>query len=201
MSIKVLAGSWRKSFFPALGSSAHSLGSAFLFVLFLGILAGGIVGAFSSVSNISGGIFLYLEEHLLPSGFADCLFSAGRFFLLAAFFSTSYLGVVLLPSLIFVRGCILSYSVSVLFSAFSFEGLLSALFVLGVPALINVPCFLIVCCGCFESSKCLFMQRFHALLPIKNLGGVWFLLLALFAIAFDCIYSLCFLPGLLERFF
>lgn len=202
MNFKVIASSWRRSFFPAGDSLTHSLTSAYIFIIILGIIAGGGVGVFSSVSgDIGGDVFLYAREHLLPSGFGECLFLSGRFFLLAALFSTSYLGVVLLPSLVLVRGYVLSYAASVLFSAFSFKGLVCGLLIHGVPAVISVPCFLVVCCSCFESSRCLFMQRFHALPPIKNVAHAWPLLFALFAIVFDSIYTSCFLPDLLARFF
>lgn len=201
MSIKVIAGSWRKSFFAAGGGFARSLISSYIFVIILGIIAGGGVGVFSSISHVGEDISLYAQEYLLPDGFGECLFSAGRFFFLAALFSTSYLGVILLPSLVLVRGYILSYAAAALFSAFSFKGLLCALLIYGVPAFISVPCFLIACCGCFESSRCLFMQKFHSLPSIKSMGHVWPLLLALFAIAFESIYSSCLLPDLLARFF
>ncbi|MGN1002643.1 MAG: hypothetical protein ACI4PC_07710 [Oscillospiraceae bacterium] len=200
MSMKVIAGSWRKSFLPVGVSFTRSLSSAFLFILSLGIIAGGGVGVFSSVGGSGGDISLALSGQL-PAGAWACLVSAGRFFLLAALFSTTYLGVLLMPALVFARGFVLCRAVSALFSAFSFRGLFGALLIYGVPALVDLPCFLIVGCACFESSRCLFMQRFQAMPPVRSIGCLRPLLLALVSIAFSFLYTRLLLPDLLARFF
>lgn len=197
MSINLSGRAWHRAFCHSVGTPA----AMFIIALFLGIAAGAGVGAFSSLGADGARLSSYAAEHLQPTSFARCLVNASELFLLSALFSTSYLGVVLLPSLVFVRGCILSFGISAMFTSYSLKGLLCALLVLGIPAFVSIPCLLIVCTYCFHASKCLFMQRFNALPTVRSVGSFLHILIAVFAVAFDCIYTCWLLPAVLSRFF
>ena len=86
-----------------MGRTSSSARAVLLAGFVLGLLFGFFVG-------ISSG-----EESLVPGGgvTGGAFRSAWLFFLLLFIFSTSYLGLVLIPSLMFVRGAVFSCSVSV----------------------------------------------------------------------------------------
>lgn len=179
----------------------HSQSSlVFLLLIFsLGVLAGGIVGFFSPIPELPGDISTYVQSSLLPRSFLSALGDVFRFFLLALVFSTSYLGVFLIPSLVLVKAYMLSCSVAVLFAAYSYKGLSFSALISGVPALFLIPCFLIACSDCFFASRQLFLQRFHGLPYVSCPNGVRHFLFILPILVLAALYGYWLLPQLLIR--
>ncbi|MCC8077709.1 MAG: hypothetical protein LIO60_05090 [Oscillospiraceae bacterium] len=177
-------------------SASHLL----LFLFFLGILLGGTFGLFVPGVSRAAGLEAYLSAEALPQSFCAALWHGGKYFLLLLFLSTSYLGVVLLPAAVFLRGCLLSCSVSALFSAGSYRGLLYSFAVCGIPALFIMPCFLFAASNAFLSARRLLFLRFRQGegAPQQGAGRHWVVVGAFLIL--DALYSVYLLPALLAGF-
>ena len=102
---------------------------------FAGLLAGSLIGTYAAAPPRWLGFLV-----LTPQNQADT-FLPFRFLLPVILVSTSYLGLLFLPSLCALRGVCLGYAPAVCFSAGRFRGLLCALFSVGIPAVIGLPAF------------------------------------------------------------
>ena len=128
-----------------------------LLILFLiGVVAGCVVGLFLSAGG--GGIALLADS--LPGSFWEAVWHCSQFFLLLLLLSTTWLGFLLTPFAALVRGYLFSCSISALFAAQGWNGMLHAMFASGIPALFLVPCFLISCTDAMYASGHLFSLRF-----------------------------------------
>ena len=173
-----------------MGRTSSSARAVLLAGFVLGLLFGFFVG-------ISSG-----EESLVPGGgvTGGAFRSAWMFFLLLFIFSTSYLGLVLIPSLMFVRGAVFSCSVSVLYFSLGTDGLLFALLGSALPLCVLLPVYILVGEDCFRMS--LRLIRLHMgrggycspLFPLRHL------LIALVAVAAEAAFSACLLPMLTSAF-
>ena len=112
-----------------------------LAILAAAFLAGAAAGAFAGSGELPAG------ESIMPGDgsiygydtYAGLLFSCARYHLLVLLFSTSLLGVLLIPAALAFRGFSLACSAAWLASAYPDTGAVLALIVLGLPALFTVP--------------------------------------------------------------
>jgi len=168
------------------GRTGSAVRSGLLTGFVLGLLFGFLVG-------LSSG-----KESFVPgSGITGgALGSAWMFFLLLFIFSTSYLGLVLIPALMFVRGAVFSCSVTVLYFSLGTDGLLLALLASALPMCIFLPLYVLVGEDCFRLSRRL--AQLH--MGRGGYCGTFFplrhLLLVFFAILAEAAYSAYLLPWL-----
>ena len=131
-----------------------------LFMFACGILAGSLIGLYSPPAALPADVEDYVASEVLSRSAGAALWSSGRFFLLLLILSTSWLGVVLSPVSALARGYLLGCSVSALFRAYSYRGLLFSFLISGVPAAVIVPCFLFAARDAFFSAQRLLTRRF-----------------------------------------
>lgn len=162
--------------------------TALLAAFIFGLVFGSLVGVFSDVGAT------VFDVSIWESGFAD----AWIFFLLLLLFSTTYLGVALIPVLMFVRGTVFSCSAAVLYKSLGVDGLVLGLIGSAVPMCFLLPVYLLVGSDCFGLSMRLARLQLGrggycgALFP----PGHFFVMLAM--IFFDALYSVYFAPVLLS---
>ena len=165
----------------------------------LGVLAGSLVGLFSpavaSAPNLEGYVASEALSRSLPGAFWD----TGKFFLLLFAVATSYLGVILSPAAVFLRGYLFSCSVSALFSAYAYRGLLCAALISGVPALFLIPCFLSAASAAFFSARRLATQRFDPGPGLRGAGLSRRVVVIVLLLILDALYRVYLLPVLLSR--
>lgn len=123
-----------------------------------GCLAGSLVGSFfrfdSSLNDFIG--FSTLEASSIVSVF----FHFARFHLVAFFLASSFYGVALLPVLSCIRGYALSCTAATIISFYPQNGIIMALVILGIPAMISLPCFFSISIeGFMSSSRILHLVR------------------------------------------
>ena len=125
-----------------------SLLSRVIAVPFLcGILFGCIFGLFSEGIPAYLSTIPFLAESAVLGGFSGSLWQTCRYLLFALLLSASLLGVLFLPVLAFFRGFLLACAVAACFSARRYLGLADAALCLGIPALLEIPAFLVVAGG------------------------------------------------------
>lgn len=185
---------------PGPGIGRDRIWTGLLLLFLMGALVGSVVGSFS----IGSAFPLSMEDdparELLPGSFWDALLSSAQFFLLLLLSATSFLGVVLIPGLVFFRAYLLSCSVSALFAGASFRGLWLALLLRGVPALVTIPCFLMAAARAFQGALRLARLRFGWDSGPEPSASLQWILLPLLAVCADALYSFYLLPLLLQRF-
>ena len=152
------------------------------FPFLIGIISGTVVGLFSDAVPAALNSFSFLSESAASGKLSEAFWRAFRYILFAAVFSTGYLGIFLLPLLAAFRGFSFSCSVSALFAADGFSGMLFAALIVGLPALIGFPAFLSACGWAMKSSFLIFSDLLHPSLRVpferRNLRRfVWFLFL------------------------
>lgn len=173
---------------PALSIGGQSFcgGTARLLLLafVLGVVFGSLVGICSgTIGYESGGESGYMSR-------------AWLFFLLLLIFSTSYLGVVLIPALMFFRGYLFSCSVAVLWSALGLDGLWLSALSSALPLCFLLPCYLVVGGDCFHLALRLGRIRLGRACYVGELFPARHLLALLFMILCDWGYSALLLPRL-----
>ena len=108
-----------------------------------GLVFGAVLGCFSESNAALQLIKDYSYSDIETHAFLHAIWHCVRFLLCIAVFSTSTLGVFLIPSMAFLRGFFLSGVVSVSFQAQAFRGMLHTAFSFGIPALLSLPAFLL----------------------------------------------------------
>ena len=116
-----------------------------------GSIAGSLIGSFQNfdsplndfvgLSKLQSADFMYLFLNFI------------RFHILALLLSTSFFGIVLLPMLSCVRGFALSCTAATIISSVQGNGLVMALLVLGIPAVLSLTCFFTISIDGFGNSK------------------------------------------------
>ncbi len=110
--------------------------------------------------------------------------SFSRFHLVAFLLGSSFLGLALLPVLSCIRGYALSCTAASIISSYPEKGVIMAAVILGIPALLSIPCFFVVSIDGYMSSVRIFhlvrgnsaprkdklYSRFLACIPILALG-------------------------------
>ena len=112
-----------------------------------GILLGCIFGLFSESIPAYLSSIPFLAESAALGRFSSVLWMTCRYLLCALLLSASLLGVLLLPCLAFLRGFLLACAVAACFAARRCLGLADAALCLGIPALLEIPVFLMVAGG------------------------------------------------------
>lgn len=172
--------------------------SRLMLVLFTaGVVSGALVGTYASASGLPSAMEAYLSADTVPRSLLLALWNAGKYFLLLFAASTSWLGVLLAPTAVLLRGYLFSCSVSALFSAYSWDGLRSSALISGIPALLLIPCFLIAACDSFSASRRLLSLRFDRGVGVGPPAPARRAAAALMVIVIDALYSFYLLPGLL----
>lgn len=145
-------------------------------LMILAFAAGALLGSFSGCLFTSGlgGTTLtgYIEQTLLYSSIWDSIFGSFKFLLMALLFSTSFLGVLLLPSLAFVKAYTFTCSVAAIYVAYSFSGLLCCFFALALPTAILFPCLLLAFRDSFYQARHLFEFKLYNNFAVPRTGIV-----------------------------
>ncbi len=119
-----------------------------------GCLAGSLVGSFlkfdSSLNDFLG--ITTLEN----SSAVTVFLHFSRFHLVAFLLGSSFLGIVFLPVLSCIRGYALSCTAATIISGYPNNGIIMAVIILGIPALISLPCFFTISIDGFMSSSRIF---------------------------------------------
>lgn len=128
----------------------------------LGMAAGTVIGSSSASPALNEELAAYIEGNVLSGSFVLSVYNAFFFIFLAVFFGTSYLGVFLIPSAVLVKAYSMSCSVAVMYSSFGLKGTACAVFFIGIPSLLIIPCFLLCSLDALRSSMQLYSIRFRA---------------------------------------
>ena len=99
--------------------------------------------------------FLGLSK-LQNMGVAAAFFHFSRFHLVAFLLGSSFFGIVLIPALSCIRGYVLSFTAASIISAYPQNGLIMAAVILGIPALISLPCYFLLSIEGFRSAARIF---------------------------------------------
>ncbi len=122
---------------------------------FLGTLIGVV-----SASNIPAeqsalikGFFYSVQSGVFDSGgLLDSLAKAFLFHTIAVLLGFSAIGFIFLPLLSLVRGFFLTFAAAAIIAALGKSGFAVAIALLGLPSLIMLPCFFILCLQAFAAS-------------------------------------------------
>lgn len=179
------------------GRMAHAA-RRMLILLMLGILAGSVVGTYFTAdgfASVYAEVGQYAASDVLPVSFPSALWSSARFFLALALAATSWLGVLLVPAAVLLRGYLLSCSVAALYASYGWAGLRCALLVSGLPALLLMPAFLAAACDAYYASRWLLERRFglSPALPGRPRPGKRLIVIVVL-IAAEAFYSFYMLP-------
>lgn len=169
-----------------------------LLMLSLGVLAGSVAGTYFTADGFASAYASagqYAASEVLPASLPSALWSSARFFLALIIAATSWLGVVLVPAAVLLRGYLLSCSVAALFASYGWAGLRCALLVSGLPALFLTPALIIAACDANFAARWLLERRFGLapVLPGRLRPGKRVIVIALLIIAEAC-YSFYLLP-------
>lgn len=163
-----------------------------------GLLAGFVLGlVFGFLVGLSSGKGSLVPGTGITGG---ALGSAWMFFLLLLIFSTSYLGLVLIPALMFVRGAVFSCSISVLYLSLGTDGLLLGLLGSALPMCILLPVYILVGEDCFRLSRRLSQLHIGRGAYCGTFFPLRHFLLMLLAILAEGAYSAYFMPMLTSAF-
>lgn len=196
-AISILRGG---SFFPRraqTGFSDSGLISAVSVPLLLGLCSGAVVGLYSEAVPAALASLPLLSAAAIPETFWQALLKASQFIIAAGFLSASLFGVALIPLLGMLRGFVFGCVVAAVFSASAYAGLLHSLLLLGLPALLGFPSFILAACDSFRLSRGLWPSKRGARAG-HLLGHALIVLLLTLAETF---YTWLILPTVLEKFF
>lgn len=94
------------------------------------------------------------------SGFLSAFLDASKYHLLSICFGFSLLGVFFLPAMSAVRGFFFCFSASTLVRFYGGSGVLLALVLFGLTALVSIPCYFALSCQSFTTSLHLLRNTF-----------------------------------------
>lgn len=125
--------------------------SFFCFAFLAGSVLGSILGLpFSGAEPL-------LDGYIFSNANATGLFIAFVWFIRFQFISflmgTSFLGVTLIPLLVFLRGYILSCASATIINSYPQNGIIMALIIVGIPSILSIPCFFLISTEAFFSSR------------------------------------------------
>lgn len=190
---------------PERGRSGQTSRAArrMLMMLMLGVLAGSVVGTYFTADGFASAyaeVGQYAASDVLPGSLPSALWDSARFFLALALAASSWLGVLLVPAAVLLRGYLLSCSVAVLYASYGWAGLRCAFLVSGLPALFLAPAFLAAACDAFFASRWLLERRFGLApaLPGRYRSGKRLIVIVLL-VAAEALYSFYLLPLLIAN--
>lgn len=169
-----------------------------LIMFTLGVLAGSVAGTYLTADSFAAAYASaeqYANAKMLPASLPSALWSSVRFFLAMILAATSWLGVVLVPAAVLLRGYLLSCSVAVLYASYGWAGLRCALLAGGLPALFLAPALIMAACDAHFAARWLLERRFglSPALPGRSRPGKRVIAIALLIVAEAC-YSFYLLP-------
>lgn len=117
----------------------------------IGSITGSMIGSFRNSDSLLNDFIGFSE--LQTSDFFHVYLSFSRFHILAFLLSTSFFGILLLPVLSCVKGFALSCTAATIISSVQGNGIIMALVILGLPAVLSLTCFFIISIDGFLNSK------------------------------------------------
>lgn len=146
---------------PVLRVSAQRDGILLFLAIFF--VAGAVVGALVGALSKSGDLTALLTARSSRGGdvrtVLSALWAASRFHLLVLIAGTSLLGVLFVPMLAALRGYLLSCTAAAVLQGYSWKVLLV---LLGIPALFEIPCFLVLAADAVGVSRRLTAGGMHS---------------------------------------
>jgi hypothetical protein len=140
---------------PARGPAAEGGNSVLIFISAC-FLAGAVAGAFLSLyisgDSISGLVASYIESPEQPAGFFKVFWDCAKFHLCVLFMAGSVFGVVIIPAIVFLRAYLLSCTTAAIIAVYPDSGWLLSLVILGIPALVSIPCLFVLSTDAFFAS-------------------------------------------------
>jgi hypothetical protein len=116
----------------------------------IGALAGSYIGSFF---NFDTALSDFIDFSALNSlSYFEVFFRFIRFHLAVILLGTSFLGIAFLPALSCIRGYALSCTAATIISSYPKNGIIMALIILGIPAVLSLPCFFVMSVDGFISS-------------------------------------------------
>ena len=123
-----------------------------MFCFAAGAIFGSLVGAFSLTEDIPAIVSGYTLK-TMPGGVYAFL-NGSKFHIFALICATSTLGVATIPALVAVRGYLLSCTAAAIYVGYpGGKGLLINAVVIGLPALITLPCLIIMASDSLTQSR------------------------------------------------
>lgn len=159
-------------------------------LLFFAFLAGLVLGSLLGLGYGHDSAVFSLADDSSIFG------SAWPYFAMMLVFSTSYLGALGIPAVLFVRGLLFSCGVALMYSALGTQGLLLSFLGSGIPLCFLLPGMILVGADCSRCCIQLFRLRtgkgacFEELFPLRHL------VLMIFLILLDAVYSAYLFPAL-----
>ena len=147
-----------------MGSVKRSRTSGIWYILTVSccFLVGGVLGSFLGMCTGGSGaaeIDLFLHDFLTLAGTREVIWSVpavlwhrGRWLLCCCILGLSSLGIVFLPVLFGLRGFLLAFGASCFVQVFGAMGLIPAVLLFGIPALLWTPGFLVCGVVCLRRS-------------------------------------------------
>jgi|GEM_PF-1925999 len=170
--------------------------------LFLAAIIGAVLGSISGCLFNSGlsGFTLegYSAQFFVWPSFWTAALDSFKYLALAVLFSTSFLGIVLVPALALVMAYSFSCAIAALFAAYSFSALLVCFFALAVPALFLFPCLFIAYRDSFCHAKQLLefkLSRNFAPVANRLIRDLILIVIVLVAVS---LYNYFLLPNMLS---
>ena len=187
--------------FKRFGSAGFDPSSGLIFIVFcLGTAAGTVIGSALTSPVLDTELATYIENSVLSESFLSSVYNAFFFILLALFFGTSFLGVFLIPSVVLIKAYSMSCSVAVMYSSFGLEGAICALFFIGIPSVLIIPCFLLCALDALHSSRQLYSIRFQAVVcGRENRGFFRHMIFVIPVLVLTAVYDSFLLPLILSH--
>lgn len=140
---------------PWKGQAAEG-GSGVMLLISACFLAGAVAGAFLSLyisgDSISELVASYIESPERPAGFFKVFWDCAKFHIIVLFMAGSVFGVVIIPAIVFLRAYLLSCTSAAIIAVYPDVGWLLALIILGIPALVSIPCLFVLSSDAFLTS-------------------------------------------------
>jgi hypothetical protein len=132
-------------------------GGIVFFLLLVAFLLGSFIGAVLGVNSTTESIKSIIEgitdRPEWSLGLIESLWNCSKYIIAAIFLAGSVYGILLIPALCAVRGYFLGCSAASIISAVESGGWLLSFIVVGIPALITVPCLFVIGTDGLATSK------------------------------------------------
>lgn len=166
--------------------------------LLLGLIIGSLIGLFSVLPDSVAAALRSFTSLETSADLFSVLVRCARFPFCAVILSTSILGVILLPALAALRGFVFGCSVSATVQSAFLKGLGIAGLTLGIPTLIGLPAFMLICSDgvSFSSSLLRYGMKRETLRPSIPFFAVSHIAYSLSLLLIESLYSCYLLPVL-----
>jgi uncharacterized membrane protein SpoIIM required for sporulation len=116
----------------------------------LGAVAGALIGTLSETGDLTDLMAQLSTETGDLKGFFHALWDATWFHLLVLLAGTSLLGILFVPVLSIARGYLLSCTAAAVLHSYPWK---TVLVLLGIPAILEIPCFLVLAADAVRTSR------------------------------------------------